>query len=283
MSSATPVLPPPATVATAPPRLSPSHEGRPPSDFKFHSLVVTEPESLVRGRSTTVVFSALLHTVLAVAVVVLPLLWTDVLPSPDTALRAFFAAPREVAPPPPPPPPPAGARAPVRRIAPPARPVEPAAFIAPIEVPTEIKPEENVGTDLGVEGGVPGGVEGGVPGGVVGGIIGGLPKEPPPAPKAVRIGGLIIAPKVLHRVAPEYPRLATTARVRAEVLVEALVDVHGVVQRVTVVRGHPLFDEAALTAVKQWRYKPLLLNGEPTPFILTVTITFRLQQPAEIQ
>ena len=59
---------------------------------------------------------------------------------------------------------------------------------------------------------------------------------------------------------------------------EAQVDTHGVVKSVNLLRGHPLFDEAALAAVRQWRYRPLLLNGEPTEFIVTVTINFSLQQ-----
>ena len=57
---------------------------------------------------------------------------------------------------------------------------------------------------------------------------------------------------------------------------EAEVDAHGQVARVAVVHGHPLFDRAAVEAVRQWRYQPLLLSGEPTAFILTVTIRFEL-------
>jgi protein TonB len=62
---------------------------------------------------------------------------------------------------------------------------------------------------------------------------------------------------------------------------EAHVDTRGYVKSVKVLRGHPLFDEAALEAVRQWRYKPLLLNGEPTEFILTATIIFNVQQAQE--
>jgi TonB family protein len=59
------------------------------------------------------------------------------------------------------------------------------------------------------------------------------------------------------------------------VILEA-VDVRGHVQR-WVLRGAPLFDDAAMEAVKQWRYQPLLLNGQPTAFILTVTLRFNLE------
>ena len=94
-------------------------------------------------------------------------------------------------------------------------------FVAPIEVPTEIRPEE--GLDLGgIEGGVAGGVEGGVPGGVVGGVVGGLPDAPPPPPvKAVRVGGDIHEPRKVLDVAPVYPAAATKAGVEGIVIIEA--------------------------------------------------------------
>jgi protein TonB len=60
------------------------------------------------------------------------------------------------------------------------------------------------------------------------------------------------------------------------VIVEAQVGTNGQVKTVTILRGIPLLDDSALAAVRQWRYQPLLLNGEPTEFILTVTVTFNL-------
>ncbi len=272
MRSAAPLLlpPPRVPIGTIPAAATPPRQ----VDFRFQSLVLTEPESLAKPRSATLSFSLLVHAVIVLVFILLPLFWEDVLPVPDTALRAFFVAPADMAPPPPPPPPPpAGARAVTRAPAAP-RPTEPPKFVAPIEVPAEVEPDE--GIDLGVEGGVPGGVEGGVPGGVVGGIIGGLPAEAPPPPKVVRIGGQLVAPKLLHRVLPEYPPLATVSRVSAIVILEAHVDLRGAVKDVKVLRGHPLFDDAAMAAVRQWRYVPLLLNGQPTEFILTVTVAFNL-------
>jgi len=254
---------------------TPSGAGR-RSPILFQSLVVTEPEKHAGRTSTTLMISVLLHTALIIAVAIVPLLFYDALPSQE-ALKAFFVAPLEVAPPPPPPPPPpAGARA-VVRAAPRIQPQVQQGFVAPIEVPNEIKPEE--GLDLGVEGGMAGGVEGGVPGGVVGGVVGGLPSEAPPPPaRVVRIGGQIAQPKLIRQVKPVYPDLAVQSRVSALVILEAEVDTRGHVKTVKVLRGHPLFDESAMEAVKQWRYQPLLLNGEPTGFILTVTVNFNLQQ-----
>jgi len=251
---------------------------RPRVEFRFHNLVITDPERIAGRRSLTLGVSIVLHSLLVVAVAVLPLLYYDVLPS-DEVLKTFFVAPLEVAPAPPPPPPPApSARAAVSRPAPKVDLQKSTAFMAPIDVPAEIHPEESLG-DLGLEGGVPGGVEGGVPGGVVGGVVGGLPTAAPPPPaRIVRIGGQLVAPKLVRKVNPVFPELAIQSRVSATVILEALVDIRGHVQTVKVLRGHPLFDEAATNAVKQWRYQPLLLNGTPTGFILTVTVSFSLQQ-----
>ena len=145
-------------------------------------------------------------------------------------------------------------------------------FIAPLEVPEEVRPE--AGIDLGIEG-VPGGVEGGVPGGVVGGVIGGLPDAPPPA-QAVRVGGQIKEPKKLKAPQPVYPDIAKQARVQGVVILECTISPQGRVTNVTLLRGIPLLDQAAIDAVKQWVYTPTLLNGVPVPVIMTVTVNFKL-------
>jgi len=245
----------------------------------FLLLDSTETHAAAQRRRRTFTMSLLTHGLLVAAILVLPLLADPALPEVGNAVRAFFVQPSDIAPPPPPPPPPAPGAARTLRAAPPKVAETPAAFVAPIEVPDLVKPEEG-GLDLGMEGGVPGGVEGGVPGGVVGGVVGGLPAElPPPPKKVVRVGGNIIAPKLVKKVDPVYPPLAAQSRVQAMVILEAEVDTRGNVTHVTVLRGSPLFDDAAIAAVKQWRYQPLLLNGVPTDFILTVTVMFRLATP----
>jgi len=95
----------------------------------------------------------------------------------------------------------------------------------------------------------------------------------------VRVGGNIRAPKLVHEVRPDYPPLAVQARVSGMVILEAQVGTDGRVRSVRVLRGIPLLDEAAIEAVKQRRYQPLLLNGEPTEFILTMTMSFKLTTP----
>ena len=278
MAQAT-LVPPPRTTADETRRFVPAPPKRLQPTLRFESLVLIEPRSLTKGRGATLAVSLALHSILIVAVVVVPLYFYDSLPAPDEAVRAFFVTPAVAAPPPPPPPPPAaGVRlAPRTPVAP--HPEEPAKFVAPLETPTEIKAEE--GLSLGVEGGVPGGVEGGVPGGVVGGIVGGLPQEAAPPVKAVRVGGLLKTPQLVRKVDPVFPDLAKQARLSALIILEATVDATGHVREVTILRGAPIFDEPAMDAVRQWVYRPLLLNGVPTPFMLTVTVKFTFAGAAQ--
>jgi len=222
-------------------------------------------------KGTTFFLSLVLHAGLVLSVVVLPLFLSEALPSQE--LRAFLP-PLALAPPPPPP-------APIvtTRLAPrPAPKVDPrlSAFVAPI-APTELRPDD--GSLLGDEGAAGDGVLGGVQGGVVGSVLGDLPTSALPAPpRVVRISAGIAAPRLVRRVDPAYPAVAAAARITATVQLEAEVDARGQVTRVSVERGHALFDDAAIEAVRQWRYQPLLLNGEPTGFVLTVTVRFDLRR-----
>jgi protein TonB len=243
------------------------------SPILFQSLVLSEPEHHTGRVTATFMTSVALHAALALAVVILPLLFYDSVPAQE-ALRAFFVQPLEVVPPPPPPPPPPAGVRPAVKPVPKVDLSQTQAFVAPIEVPTEIRPEESI--DLGIEGGVAGGVEGGVPGGVVGGVVGGLPQAAPPPQAAIRVGGQVKAPKKIKDVTPVYPELATQARVQGVVILECTISPQGRVTDVKVLRSIPLLDQAAVDAVKQWTYTPTLLNGVPVPVIMTVTVTFAL-------
>lgn len=226
------------------------------------------------------VVAALAHGAVLTVLVGIPLLRvTNALPQVPT-ITAFLAAPP--APPPPPPPP---ARAVAAR--PVARPTpEPAgAFAAPTEAPDQVRPEPT--SAVADEGGVEGGVVGGIPGGVLGGIVGGLvsPAPPPPLPppppsrEPVRIGGQLTAPALVHRVEPTYPELAAAAQVGGMVILEAVVASDGGVESVKVLRStHKLLDRAAVDALRQWKYSPLVLNGTPTRFVLTVTFNFSVKR-----
>jgi protein TonB len=233
-----------------------------------------------RRRCTTLPCSVVLHAAAAAAVVTLPLLVTAELPGPAGAVKAFFVEPI-VAPPPPPPPPAAPADRAVAKKASAGTPrSDSTPIIPPLVVPDEVWPEE--GLDLGLEGGVPGGVAGGVPGGVVGAIVGGFPDvedtvPPPMAP--LRVGHLVKEPVKARHVNPVYPEVAIAAQVEGIVIIEAVVDENGRVVRAEVLQGVPILEGAALDAVRQWVYTPTLLDGVPTPIIMTVTVNFELFRP----
>jgi protein TonB len=202
-----------------------------------------------------------------------------VLPTAPT-IMAFVAPPP--APPPPPPPAPAAPKAP--HAVEPSKPTSTGELPAPVDAQPEARPEPDA--DRGVAG-VEGGVEGGVVGGAIGGFVGGVMAEPPPplplpAPKApdapVRIGGVIHEPSLVRRVEPVYPSMASVAQLTGLVILEAVVDKTGCVESVKVLRSrHPLLDHAAIDALKQWQYTPLVLNGTPVSFVLTVTFNFSIQ------
>jgi protein TonB len=266
----------------------------------FDNLLDSSTRRNRKGRrKLTLPVSIAVHAVILTAVIVVPYLRYNELPEPALGtVHAFFIEPAG-GPPPPPPPPAAAPKAPVAapKISKP-KPVvqETPKFVAPIDVPKEVPKDEGIsaasvadaapaagaggGEPGGVEGGVPGGVAGGVPGGIVGGVIGGVVKEeappPPPPDKPVRVGGQIKAPKKMRDSAPVYPDVAKQARVEGVVILECVISPEGRVEGVKVLRGSPLLDDAAVTAVKNWVYSPTLLNGVPVAVVMTVTVSFKL-------
>jgi periplasmic protein TonB len=195
-----------------------------------------------------------------------------------------FASTFLVAPPPPPPPPPAAA--PAVKVAPPKKVFEQSGkLVAPTVIPKQIQmlKEEPI-SDItgGVAGGVPGGVAGGSMSGVLGGVIGGVATVAPIAPKVagpkapVRVGGRVKEPRLIARVDPRYPPLAIQTHMQGAVIVDAVIDEHGNVVEARVVSGPPLLIQAAMDAVRQWKYEPTYLNDEPVPVQLNVTVQFRL-------
>jgi bla regulator protein blaR1 len=100
-------------------------------------------------------------------------------------------------------------------------------------------------------------------------------------PEAVRVGGDVKEPKKIHNVAPVYPAEARAAGVQGIVFIEATIDTDGNVSDAKILRGAaPALDQAALDAVGQWQYTPTMLNGVPTPVMMTVTVNFMLSQSA---
>jgi TonB family protein len=99
--------------------------------------------------------------------------------------------------------------------------------------------------------------------------------EPPQKPTPARIGTLDPS-KIVLKVIPEYPRLARLSRVEGEVRLEAVIDEEGNITKVRVLDGHQLLIDAAVRAVKQWKYTPTLQNGEPVPILATIRVNFKL-------
>ncbi|HEU0122682.1 MAG TPA: energy transducer TonB [Bryobacteraceae bacterium] len=106
------------------------------------------------------------------------------------------------------------------------------------------------------------------------------PKPVPPArteaPKPLRVGGAVQEANIINRVLPAYPVLAKQARISGVVKLEGVIAKDGTVQNLRVLSGHPLLVGAALSAVKQWRYRPTMLNDVPVEVIAPIDVNFIL-------
>jgi protein TonB len=136
-------------------------------------------------------------------------------------------------------------------------------------------------------GGVAGGVPGGIPGGQLGGVIGGIlsstanltavPKLAlPPPPKRIRVSQGVTEGRLIQKIEPRYPTLALGAHVQGHVQLAAIISKTGEIQNLVLLSGHPLLVPAAIEAVRKWRYRPFLLNGEPVEVETTITVNFQL-------
>lgn len=217
-------------------------------------------------RTYTLVFSIVAHMVAVGALIIVPAFATDDLPEPYRT-TAFVIVRPEL-------PPPASIPSPRRDVAPSTS--TPVPLTEPLEIQPEpiVEPVEQCGFDLGAS-----------PIGIAIGEIAstGDPIPPPPPVPArpkdpVRVGGVIQPPTRLVHVNPIYPPLALAARKEGMVILEALIGEDGSIRAVKLLRPAPLFEEAAIAAVRQWRFSPTLLNGEPVPLVLTVTVAFTLQK-----
>jgi protein TonB len=111
----------------------------------------------------------------------------------------------------------------------------------------------------------------------LGGLIGGNAKQPAAPAVPLPIGGDVKPAHLISSVPPTYPNLARTQRIQGQVLVDALVDVNGRVSSMKVVSGPALLHQAAMDALRQWKYQAATLDGKAVPMHLTVTVQFRLQ------
>ena len=229
-----------------------------------------------------VAVSFTLQAIFVVGLLLYPLLQYYELPA--TELMTFL-----VAPPPPPPPPPPPSEIVMKKI---IKEFDAGQLTQPKAIPDKVAiiEEQDIPPAAGIAG-VVGGVAGGSIGGSLGGVIGGIisnnpivapPPPPPPVkkvkatPKRIRVGGSVQKARLAKRVAPVYPALARQARIQGTVKLTAIIAKDGTIQKLEVGGGHPLLVPAALEAVKQWRYKPTLLNGEPVEVVTQVDVIFKL-------
>ncbi len=235
-----------------------------------------------RGYATTVSF--VLQLALVGVLILVPLMFTEALPTRE--LATFLVAPA----PPPPPPPPAAASEPVRTMTKKvvSEVTETGALRTPTRIPKQVEMvKEEAPPPVAAIGGVVGGVPGGIPGGQLGGVIGGIirstpvavPRAPRPkvvAPKRVRVSQGVTRGLLVHKVTPNYPPLARSARIQGNVVLRAVIGQAGNIENLRLITGHPMLAPAAIQAVSQWRYRPYRLNGEPVEVETEVTVHFTL-------
>ncbi len=244
------------------------------------SLLESGGRYKTKRRLGTTLLSVFIQCFLIGILVLIPLIYTDALPKQQ--LMTFLVAPP---PPPPPPPPPAAAAAPVKVVKVQTDIVN-GALRTPTKIPEKvamIKEEEAPPPSVGGAG-VVGGVAGGVPGGSMGGVLGGIiaaanttanvPKIATPA--RVRVSQGVTEGLLAKQVKPMYPPLAKQARIQGHVILQAIINKQGAVENLRLVSGHPMLAPAAIEAVKQWKYRPYLLNNEPVEVETTVDVIFSL-------
>lgn len=241
----------------------------------FDEMVVSSPNPKKTNKPWTVILSMLFQTAFLAVLILIPLIYTEALPK--TMMATLLVAP----PPPPPPPPPPIAQ--VVHVKPQVHLMDAGKLVTPKVIPKDIKIIKEDAPDMsaGMTGGVVGGVAGGQMGGVIGGVIGGVgAAPPPPKPTQTRIrqGGNVTAAKLVNKVQPQYPPLARQTRISGTVRLHAIIGKNGQVEQLEVMSGHPLLVQAALDAVRQWKYQPTQLNGEPVEVDTTIDVIFSLNQ-----
>jgi protein TonB len=242
----------------------------------FEDSLLESSGKLKSGRQKyTTAVSFLIQSLLIGVLILIPLIYTEALPRQQ--LMTFLVAP----PPPPPPPPPPAQVAPTKVVKVETEVVQgqlrqPTKIPEKVQIVSEQEAPPPVGGAVGVVGGI--GSEGGAVGGVIGGIIASTPVAVPKAvvPQKVRVSQGVAEGLLIHQVKPTYPPLARQARVQGAVVLQAVISKDGTIQNLRVVSGHPMLVQSALDAVKQWRYKPYFLNGEPVEVETSITVNFTL-------
>jgi periplasmic protein TonB len=242
----------------------------------FEDSLIESGGKLKTKRGWTSIISFGLQVMIVGVMILIPLIFTEALPKGTTMFML-------VAPPPPPPPPPPAA-APVKVVKQIQTDIVNGELRTPTKIPNKVKiiKEDEAPppamASAGVVGGVPGGVPGGSMGGVMGSILSATPTVAPKiaTPQRVRVSSGVSTGMLVRKVPPSYPPLARQARIQGTVVLQATISKEGSIENLQLISGHPMLAPAAIEAVKQWKYKPYLLNGEPVEVETQVQVNFTL-------
>jgi protein TonB len=255
-----------------------------PDKVLFEDSLLDSGVAQRKRRTWATLLSFVLQLFLIGLLLLLPLWFTDVLPKQQ--LLTFLEAP-----PPPPPPPPAASTPSAAKLVRVTSNIANGRLRTPSRIPPKVQmiKEDDAPPPVAITGGVVGGVPGGIPGGELSGVIGGIISsssslaaaptlsKPVPTVQRVHISQGVTKGLLIYKVEPTYPPLAQQARIQGVVVLTAIIGKDGNIQNLQVVGGHPMLAPAAIEAVKHWRYKPFLLNGQPVEVETTVTVTFRVR------
>jgi len=238
----------------------------------FEDSLVESSGKLARRSPSTLAFSFAAQMLIAGVLVLLPLICMEALP--EQHLLRMLEAP---APPPGPAPRHFSKALPTKQ----ASELDHGLLRFPVAIPNKIvmvEPEEappngqTEGSGL-VQSGLP--IEDSTA--LMSSILKQIPVGVPKIPKQkIAISSGVAQGLLIHQVTPQYPMLARQARIQGTVVLQAVIGRDGTVQNLHVVSGHPMLTQAAIEAVKQWRYKPYYLNGEPVEVDTQININFTL-------
>lgn len=238
--------------------------------------IFLQVESGVRRNPLAATGSVGFQVFVLAALIIAPLYFTQTLPQREVLLAKLYLQPPAAA----------GSSAPSLRA--PTSAFTPTTISIPTPTrktleSTPVPPPVPVAATSGVVGGVPGGVVGGVPIGVLTEVLRSTRSAPVPAKtpdstpvKRIRVAARIVEANLIYDVTPQYPSEAGRARIEGAVVLLATIGTDGTVKDVRVESGLPILAQAAINAVKQWRYKPYMIDGEPVEVDSRITINFTL-------
>jgi protein TonB len=227
-------------------------------------------ESHHSGRAWITLASFAVQTLAVATLLVLPLLYTEGLPRMHSMVEPILSPPR------------AAAAPDIRRLTKhPSNPVTAAVIVLPptsreIKLMTPENPEPPVDVNrLGVPGGASNRWSENPIINSIANSTSNFALPPAPVGHPPRVSRMMEG-NVTHRVQPLYPPLARQARIQGQVVIRAVISRNGMIENLQVLSGHPMLVQAAIDAVKQWRYRPYFLNGEPVEVETQVTVNFLL-------